>query len=711
MNWSESLFASPFTQSVGWTILHSLWQGALLALVLALLLIVMKKNSASMRYFVASATLFVLFALAVLTFFSLLKRTSTEAGISPEEIFITINVDEEKETSFWAGIQSNVNAGLSTIQEYFNRHLPLIVLTWLCGVVILLLRFLGGIAYLQRLKHYRTQAVPAFWQATLNELASKIKVQRAVKLIESAMVQVPTVIGFLKPVILLPIGTLSGLSQRQVECILAHELAHIRRNDFILHLVQSVIEILFFYNPFVWWIKNVIDDERENCCDDIALFTTGDELTLAKSLAYFEEMRLSNHHNLAMAFPGQKGGLLYRIRRILKGHQTNATFSEGFMAGFLLLMFLGMTTLYAKNDPMFPLKKVSGMVGELAERIEEGFNNMVAATPKPEKKPRLHINLDTPMEGAEEPLQFAETGPRPLPDTIRIGKNLMIVTDSWGNVEIFKDGVKIPKEDYSKYKELFEVIPGKKSRYAYRDPDLDFDFDFDIDMPAIPEINVNIPEIAIPPIRFRTGVRGEPGFFTWNEGKDEYKIHYDEDGNIERLIVNGKTIKEKDYPKYEKVLKKWKAGNRSGLNFNFSFAPELDDLLREELREANEDVQRELERVNREIRREQWRMNDEMKRQEERGERENIRIRIHDEKMRDHNRKTEMLLDELRKDGLVGKEENKISIKARQNKIIVNGKELEGVLFEKYKDFFRANFDFDVSEEDSNWNWNWNWND
>ena len=160
----------------------------------------------------------------------------------------------------------------------------------MAGVVALTLRLLGGWLLVRRLtRQARPLAGPC--DEVLARLARALRIRRAVRLLESSLVQVPMVIGGLRPMILLPIAALTGLPPGQLEALLAHELAHIRRHDYLVNLVQSAIEVLLFYHPAAWWASRVIRAEREHCCDDLAVRACGDRLTYARALAAMEGLR------------------------------------------------------------------------------------------------------------------------------------------------------------------------------------------------------------------------------------------------------------------------------------------------------------------------------------------------------------------------------------------------------------------------------------
>jgi hypothetical protein len=166
----------------------------------------------------------------------------------------------------------------------------------------------------RKLKPLDVESTSSDLQYVLRALNTRLGIQRAVKLLNSARVQAPTVISWLKPAILLPVGCMAGLSTLQVEAVLAHELAHIRRHDYLVNFFQSVMETVLFYHPAVWWVSSQIRREREHCCDDLAVAVCGDRLAYAKALSFLEERRSPMP---AGAFGATGGVLKMRIARLL----------------------------------------------------------------------------------------------------------------------------------------------------------------------------------------------------------------------------------------------------------------------------------------------------------------------------------------------------------------------------------------------------------
>ena len=192
--------------------------------------------------------------------------------------------------------------------------LPWLVGAWGVGVLGLSLRLLGGWLWIQWLVRHETRPVAERWAESLARLQGRLRIARPVRLLESIRLQVPLAVGWLRPVILLPVTALTGLPSDQLEAILAHELAHIRRYDYLVNLVQSVVETLLFYHPAAWWISARIRAEREHCCDDWAVEVCGDRLIYARALAALEEQRSAGW---LLAPSARDGSLLDRVRRLL----------------------------------------------------------------------------------------------------------------------------------------------------------------------------------------------------------------------------------------------------------------------------------------------------------------------------------------------------------------------------------------------------------
>src|SRR6185503_17877995 len=339
MNYSEFLFRQPFTMALGWALVHFLWQGAVIALLLGLANFVFRRASANLRYVFACVAMLLMLAASITTLVWL--GVSPQAGSAgPFGAF-----DSTLRPSGISGATPTtlpVGAPVLKFEQWLDQHLAALVWFWLAGVTLLSLRTAGGWIVAQRLKRIRAYPAAAMWQQRLVNLSAHLNIRRMVTLRESALARTPTVIGWLRPVILLPTSALAGLTPEMMEAVLAHELAHIRRHDYLLNMLQTAVETLLFYHPAVWWVGARIRQERENCCDDLAVNACGNAITYARALTELEELR-GGYPQLALAATG--GSLLSRVRRLLGARQPAARVPSTWLALVVAgLSFAGMWT-------------------------------------------------------------------------------------------------------------------------------------------------------------------------------------------------------------------------------------------------------------------------------------------------------------------------------------------------------------------------------
>ena len=336
MNPIDVLLSEPFGQTLGWTLLHFVWQGTLVALLLAFALYLLRRHTAQTRYVVACGALLLLLAMPVVTIVALLPDAA-ETTAAQQTPAMEPTTTARAQALPAAGVPAAPVAPASWQQEagaMLAAALPWLVLLWMTGVLALSMRYLAGWTYTVRLRRRRTREVGQRWQHQLVHLARQLGVRRRVRLVSSALVQVPMVAGWLRPVILLPVSVFTGLSPRQIEMIIAHELAHIRRHDYLVGLLQAACETVFFYHPAVWWVSGRIRIEREHCCDDRVVSVCGDAYTYVAALAKMETVRQAAPR-LAMAATG--GSLLGRVRRLLEGPADPSPRAARWLAGLAVL--------------------------------------------------------------------------------------------------------------------------------------------------------------------------------------------------------------------------------------------------------------------------------------------------------------------------------------------------------------------------------------
>ncbi|MHC4753804.1 MAG: M56 family metallopeptidase [Planctomycetota bacterium] len=320
-----NIFQAEIIQRLGWILVHFVWQAGAIGLALAIVLKLLHKSSANLRYIIACMALGLIVLMPAVTIRMIGVSVETiepvkEVAVDLPEVSVdTRAVIEMPQAESLPQVQVAVALPKVSLKDKFVESvepaLPYLVIGWLVGVFGLSLWYLGGWTQLQRLRRQMVKEVTPGLKAKLQQLSNMLGIRETVGLVESALVQVPTVVGHLKPVILLPASALTGLSTEQIEAILAHELAHIKRHDYLVNMLQTVVEILGFYHPAVWWVSHKIRVERENCCDDIAVSLCSDKVCYAKALTTMEEIRAGQP---ALAVAASGGSLFERIGRLLE---------------------------------------------------------------------------------------------------------------------------------------------------------------------------------------------------------------------------------------------------------------------------------------------------------------------------------------------------------------------------------------------------------
>ena len=322
--------------ALGWALVHFLWQGALVAAMLAVLDLAARGASARLRYALAATALAVMATLPAVTFTVVRARHAAPprppAAIAGDTAVVRASAGD-------AGRLAASDAAAPGLRARIAPALPEVVGLWLAGVAVLSIRYLGGWRLVRRMSRSGRPLGDANLAARLDRLRRRMRVSRPVLLLESALVEVPTVVGWLRPAILVPAATLAGLSPEQLEAVLAHELAHVRRLDYLAGLLQGAVETLLFYHPAVWWVSHRMRVEREMCCDDEAVAACGDPVGYARALADLETLRPAPPR-LALAVTG--GSLFDRVSRLVMAPAPPASRGPRGLAGLVALATLAL---------------------------------------------------------------------------------------------------------------------------------------------------------------------------------------------------------------------------------------------------------------------------------------------------------------------------------------------------------------------------------
>ncbi len=374
-------------QALGWTLIHFLWQGAIVGTVFALVRRLFPTEQSSLRYAFGLFSLFALVMAPLLTLALLWPSSGPEAVQASDTIAVN------------ASLVATVT--ITDPASAFENLLPVLVAAWLAGVLLMVGRAVHQWRSLDRIA--RRLAWRDFEiEQMLLRVAERFGALPGVRVLVSASIDTPTLIGWLKPVILLPVAVVAGFPRQQLELILAHELGHLRRYDHLVNLAQAVIETLLFYHPVVHWISREVRHEREICCDNLVLRLTDSEpREYARTLAALENLRQLTPQ-LAVAASG--GMLLDRVRRIVGSAHPHARGRRSRLGVWLAAAGCGLIVVSAV---------VLSRTGiEPGTEVFESLPSLDVAYDKPaimleRESPRLHIELGAvPM-----PIESISVGP------------------------------------------------------------------------------------------------------------------------------------------------------------------------------------------------------------------------------------------------------------------------------------------------------------
>jgi YVTN family beta-propeller protein len=430
MNAFATFLQADWTERAGWSLLHSLWQIAVVAAIYAITTFLLRNRSADCRYVVGCVAILLMLGLPAGTYVLLSHDSRSEtAEVNTTPVVVASPTESAKAASSLAEAASVSTSplprvthgdfvpaepapaqtpitGTTTFEaavaaqpvttDLFSklRHcLPWITATWLTGVLLLLLRPLWGWFHVRRLMRRGLSPVSDTLRHAGQRVKERLGVNQAVRLVKSALVEVPTVVGCLRPMILLPASAISGLSTAQLELILAHELAHVKRHDWLVNFAQTMIEVLLFYHPAMWWVSNRVRVERENCCDDMAVAVSNDRTSYARALACLEESRSVT---TASVLSATGGSLLRRVRRLMgepSGEFGSATAGIWFLTLAILFVAVLLTTSYVRAwseaDSLPQGELISATVDE-AEGVVAAYKGPCDVAASPDGK-RLYV--------------------------------------------------------------------------------------------------------------------------------------------------------------------------------------------------------------------------------------------------------------------------------------------------------------------------------
>jgi beta-lactamase regulating signal transducer with metallopeptidase domain len=330
-------FTADLIQAFGWALLHSFWQALLVYGCLRLVLLLWPQASASIKYNLSFISLTGIFGWFVITLWEQLQTIKRIHFVAIQMIDTGVRPAGLELPAIYHS-QTRLTNLFPNLEFFF----PLLMVIYITGVAVMTIKLTMDLLQLRQIRRKQVLPIDSVWEQHLDKLLLQLQLSRKVKLLISEHIQVPVMIGFLKPLIILPVIMFNNLTAEQLEAILLHELAHIKRNDYLLNIFQSIVETILFFNPFIWLISKNIRIEREHCCDDLVITGKVHPLHYAKALVALEEYRLTVN-TLAMAAANNKQHLFHRIKRIMEMKTKNINYTQKLLA--VLIIAVGLVSI------------------------------------------------------------------------------------------------------------------------------------------------------------------------------------------------------------------------------------------------------------------------------------------------------------------------------------------------------------------------------
>ncbi len=435
---SKLIFAESYIKAISWTLLHSLWQGMILALIAGCIIYFTKRKTSALRYnLLTGAMLSFIIGCGIMFVFQLLN-----ARLTDESLLIDSGVTGKLPAATFATINDSKITGAKTLVDIFNTNAHWIVLVWITIILIKTIQLSAGFYRIYELRRKQLSSAGDYWNNMLIGLCEELNIKTPVKLMQSGLANVPAVVGYFKPVILLPIGMIANLAPSETEAILLHELAHIGRRDYLVNMIQSFIEIFFFFNPAVLWVSSMLKAERENCCDDIALHKTNCKKSYIQALVAFEDLVIRKNQLLIPAFAGEKNQLLNRVKRII--YNNNKTLNN--MEKKLLAAGLIVTSLFifAFTSNKVQLKIKGKADTQTPAKVPSEAANLAIGSMATDTVPEANSN----SKSADKETIVKDVD----------GKKYQVISDDDKVSELYVDDKKVTAADMQQYMEMVKKI-------------------------------------------------------------------------------------------------------------------------------------------------------------------------------------------------------------------------------------------------------------
>lgn len=656
-----NLIPSYVINAIGWTLIHTLWQGALITIAAAIALKMIPARLSHLRYGITCAAMAMLFILSISTFFYIVEPPAASQLSHPYVVLVKGIVNADLQVF-----------NIRTLINVVNANMTSIFWIWIAGVVLLAIRFGGGLFYIHQLRK-KVISIEPQWIDRLDDLKNKLGFKSIVEIFESIHISKPMVVGHLKPVIILPVGMLTGLPTQQIESILIHELIHIKRHDFLVNLIQSLMEIIFFFNPFVWILSSMVRREREYCCDDQVIRAGSMSIDYVKALASLEEGSFRTPA-LAMALGKSKFQVFNRIKRLMEKSVNNEP-NKVRPAALLILI----ATALACASWLAPEQVNSSKIGP---DMDLAVNMPSDTTSKPTKRTKDKTKSTDKSNSQAESISGKSESSE---DTST--QNFHITDDEGRSASYSRKVITTYDEEGNPHEEVIESYDG--------DEDLRHLFsgrgNFSFAMPAIPSIPTipSIPAIpAVPTAPFGS-------FYYYHDGDSIPSFRHFSRRDHEDWEESGRQMEEnfekfgRDSEEFGRMMEAWAEDFSNGFQFQFDgfgddFEIKMDDLHErlDDLHNSDEfnyQLDRSLEELERGLRKMKERM------------------RMSDEELRNIDKNFKQyeaeLSEQLIKDGYIKKGEKVESMSWGDGKLTVNGIRIKDSDVKKYETLSEKFFD------------------
>jgi len=673
----------------GWTIINSLWQALFIVILLLFALIIINPKFARIRSMLAYASLLLIFTASIRTY-SDLSNNITKTENNENVIFAVPNSDmllfhNLPESNTKVSVSSNTVIGnvIKTVSGYTSTNLIYVVVLWFAGILFLTIRMLGGYYYMQRVKTLQISEVDPKWLNIVERISEYFGIRKTVNLFESAVVKFPTVIGYLKPVILMPIGTLAGMPTDQVEMILAHELAHVKRSDYLLNLFQSFLEIIYFFNPSVRVISKIIRNEREYSCDDLALSINDNSLILAKALLSVHQNE-SNRPIVAISALGTKNSILWRIKRMIQKNNEQTNYTKKIALSLLLISSLLVITIIACSTSTDTFKSGSDIQASTLS-YTPSTSQLTLTEPKITETNKNNIGTveisEIDNSDGKRKFNFHKNDTH-WKGTVKDGKI----------IQLYKDGEKVPTNKIAEYED-FILVTLEEIDEELVNIEIDME-DFKVDIDKLKEdlgnlkVDLNLEHLDAIKEHFNSE-EFHKGMEELNKSLKEMKFEFNDEWknelkevlkNKEHWEIDLDHFKSEEF-KHEIKNLKHELKNLKDLNIDFDFDQ---DSFKESMKEFKESMK------------------------DFKVEMGDLDIDLSDLKVDLKNLKVEMkklksfmidIREDLVKEGYINSENDVFELDLSRDEIFVNGKKLPDNLHRRYLEMYKDHFGKELDDD------------